>query len=378
VKQDAIDTLYDWISFTVEYREVQISDARITLLKIYVPEGSGGSGRSNINKIVNKTETRSIVQIRNDDTLCCVRSIILCLAYNHLETLQALFRYNLTEEGIKKINYKRQQKNYTTIHNGVFSPLELTYLRQEDKTLLTTLALAFHIIYDIPIKQTGTDLIDINSIAEKLNIQITVHAINRDIVHSTTDKNIKIYLLLDKNHYDSFVNISRFKEAERKMFCNACNSTLECKRASINTNVCSQCNKLFYNESCFNNYLANNRCTKYSYRCNACNKVMQTKDRPMMEHICGEFYCKNCKHCVTHPHECFMQRKPLNSPSEKYMFYDFETYLNENKKHVVNYAILQNFIANDWTFKNIDDFCVHVFKKKKQRLHMYCSPYQRI
>jgi len=32
-KQHAIETLHDWIYFTVEYREVQISDATITLLK---------------------------------------------------------------------------------------------------------------------------------------------------------------------------------------------------------------------------------------------------------------------------------------------------------------------------------------------------------
>jgi len=67
-KHDAIDTLYDWISFTAEYREVQISDATITLLKLYVPVGSGRN-----TKIVNKTETRSIVQIQNADTLCCVK-----------------------------------------------------------------------------------------------------------------------------------------------------------------------------------------------------------------------------------------------------------------------------------------------------------------
>jgi len=72
-KQDAIDQLYDWISYTVEYREVQISDATITLLKIYVPSG----GVRN-NKVVNKAETRSIVQIQNYDTLCCVRSILVC------------------------------------------------------------------------------------------------------------------------------------------------------------------------------------------------------------------------------------------------------------------------------------------------------------
>jgi len=118
------------------------------------------------------------------------------------------------------------------------------------------------------------------------------------------------------------------------MYCNACNSSPECKRASTNTNVGSQCNKLFYNESCFNYHLVNNRCTEYSCRCDTCKKVINSKERPMMEHICGELHCRNCKRYVLHPHECFMQRKQLNPTSEKYMFYDFETYLDENKKHV--------------------------------------------
>jgi len=135
------------------------------LLKIYVLTGGTKS-----NKIVSKSETRSIVQIRNDDTMCCVRSINVCLAYTHIETLQSVFRYNLTEEDIKKINYKRQKKNYTNINNGEFSENELDYLRQEDKSLLTNLAIAFHRIFNFPIKQSGNDLIDINNIAKKLNI----------------------------------------------------------------------------------------------------------------------------------------------------------------------------------------------------------------
>jgi len=71
----------------------------------------------------------------------------------------------------------------------------------------------------------------VDEIAEKLNIQITVHEINRNIMHSTKDKDIKIFILLDNNHYDSIVNISGFKGAERKMHCNACNSSPECKKA---------------------------------------------------------------------------------------------------------------------------------------------------
>jgi len=174
--------------------------------------------------------------------------------------------------------------------------------------LLTNLAIAFHRIYIVPIKQSGNDLIDINNIAEKLNIQITIHAINRDNIHSTTDKNIKIYILLDKKSLWFRCEYFRVQRSWKKMYCNACNSSPECKRALTNTNVCSQCNKLFYNESCFNNHLVNNWCTEYSYRCDTCKKVINSKERPMMEHICGEVHCQNCKRYVLNPHECFMQR----------------------------------------------------------------------
>ena len=290
----------------------------------------------------------------------------MCLARNHLEIFKLLFKNQLNPNEISQINYKRQQKNYTNINKGEFSENELTYLRQPDKSLLTTLAYAFHRIYNIPIKPEGNNLMDLNNIAEKLNIQITVYALNREIIHSTTEKDTKIDIVLDKNHYNPIVNISGFIGAERKIPCKTCNSSSECKNLLKDPKLCAHCNKFFYNENCFKNHIKNNRCTEYSYRCNICRKVMLSKDRPMMEHFCGEIHCKNCKNFVTNPHECFIQRKKLNPTSEKYMFYDFETYLDEHKKHIVNYAVLQDFNGNEWIFNNIDDFCEHVFCKKNK------------
>ena len=101
-----MDQLYGWISYIAQYCEVQISDATITLLKIHVPNGSG---RSNNTKIVNKSETKSIIKIHNDDTLCCVESLIVCFAYTYLETLQQLFQNQLTENEINQIILGRQK-----------------------------------------------------------------------------------------------------------------------------------------------------------------------------------------------------------------------------------------------------------------------------
>jgi hypothetical protein len=65
-----------------------------------------------------------------------------------------------------------------------------------------------------------------------------------------------------------------------------------------------------------------------------------------------------------------MQRKSLNPPSEKYIFYDFETTLNDNNQHVVNYAVAQYFNGQEFVFRTIDEFCNWLFDKTK---HKYFS-----
>ena len=59
-----------------------------------------------------------------------------------------------------------------------------------------------------------------------------------------------------------------------------------------------------------------------------------------------------------------MQRKKLKEPSEKYIFFDFETKLAENNKHVVNYCIAQYFNGEERVFNNVDEFCKWVFTKQ--------------
>jgi len=172
-KQDAIDQLYDWISYIVEYREVHISDAIITLLKIEVPTGAGFHKSG---KIVNKNELRSVIQIRNDDTLCCGKSILVCLAVNFEENVQLLFKNRLNKDEIERIN--KERRSATNIQNGIISDNEITYLKQVRSKLLTVLAQAFHRLTTIPIREKGNSLSDVNLFAMSLTIQINVYARN--------------------------------------------------------------------------------------------------------------------------------------------------------------------------------------------------------
>ena len=70
-----------------------------------------------------------------------------------------------------------------------FLEKRLTYLRQEKcnlRDLLTIPGLAFHWIFSTTIK--NREIIWLSEIADKLNTQDIVHAINRSILHSTLEK----------------------------------------------------------------------------------------------------------------------------------------------------------------------------------------------
>lgn len=46
------------------------------------------------------------------------------------------------------------------------------------------------------------------------------------------------------------------------------------------------------------------------------------------------------------------------------MFFDFETYLDDNKKHIDNLAISHYFNGDEVIHRNIDEFCTWVFATK--------------
>jgi hypothetical protein len=61
---------------------------------------------------------------------------------------------------------------------------------------LSLLADAFHRIYEIEVEPQGNDIVDAKSIAEKLNIEIIIYGVNRQILYSTVAaaaKSITVY-----------------------------------------------------------------------------------------------------------------------------------------------------------------------------------------
>ena len=356
---EATEQFYNNILYVVEYLNVGINNVVFSLLQVELPVGA-----KKPNKIVNAETTKSIVSIVNTDTMCCVRSIIVCLSRTNLDVLQNIFKGKLTQDEIKNINYRRQEKNYTKINEGIFSANEVVYLRKQEKSLLTILAKAFHRIYEIAIRPTGNDVSDINEISLKTNVQVNVYAHDRTLIYSTNNENNgnKVDLLHGNNHFDAIVNINSFLGKVKQNKCKCCNASEQCVKEMIIT--CKRCGKFLNSKTCFENHIKNNRCIEHSYRCAKCKKVIKTKDRNITDHICGETKCQSCKQYVLQDHKCFITKKELKEKSEKYIFYDFETYLDKDKKHIVNFGVTQDFNGNELIFTNIDDFCKHFIDKK--------------
>ena len=71
----------------IDYHDVKMEDITFKLLSVKIPTGSG-----KVNKIITVDGKCSIIQIRNKDTICLARALIVALAANNREKLQEIFR----------------------------------------------------------------------------------------------------------------------------------------------------------------------------------------------------------------------------------------------------------------------------------------------
>jgi len=74
-----------------------MEDITFKLLSVEIPTGSG----IRVNKITLDGK-RSIIQIRNKDTICLARELTVGLAVHNREKLGDIFRNNLTEGELKQ------------------------------------------------------------------------------------------------------------------------------------------------------------------------------------------------------------------------------------------------------------------------------------
>jgi hypothetical protein len=351
---------------------MEIGDINFRLMSIQVPAAAG----RRVNAIIDVSSKRSIIQVRNYDSICLARSIVVALAKKHKEKLQEILKQKLEDNEIEAINFKKQHQSQ--INDGILIDSEIKDIAMGRK-LQTVLAQVLHRICKIPIKPTGNDFQDAKLFEDRLEIEIQIFNLESRQIYKGKEKQVKVYILMSENHYDVISNIAGFQltnESHHKKEdgkCKACKESTKCDK-TVKDVTCDKCNKYFYGKTCLEKHIKNRKCIEHSYKCEKCYKFFKTKDLKPELHKCDELFCKNCKLWRVRDHECFMVKKTLKDPSEKYVFFDFETKVTAGKKHEVNYCVAQYYNSEERIFHSLGEFCSWAFDRKHKD-HTFVAHY---
>ena len=213
---------------------------------------------------------------------------------------------------------------------------------------------------------------------------------NRCIYPVATDKqfNKQVYLHLISDHYNSILNIDAVLVInQNNTFCNGCKMVQSfkhkcenlCNRSNCHLCAlvhdhtpdevhCDTCQRNFTNPICFENHKAK-ICSRV-FICQKCDKYI-TLNGHLPEHHCGKDWCQNCFAEKPLDHNCYIRtlkepKRVINGTCQ--IFYDYETYTNEDGVHTPNLIVARKSDAKGVQSTHIfyinNDFCSWLFTKE--------------
>ena len=366
------------LSGFVEYKEVPISEVKFEIQSTKIPRGMGRL-RFTTSNLKRK---KSVITIRNDDSICLARAIVTAVAN--------INKSKWTESQLKD-GFNRSRK------------------------LQKDMAEKLHEEAGVEINEFGSTLEDVKRFANHLKIQINIvdgEYFNELIFSSENEHNSQmIYLYKNGNHFDVITSMTGFldksyychtcKKSYKKRDCHKCPAKcIACFKYFPDGNkcfgkviVCNDCNRSFYGKECFDEHKRERKIKEGAESDIVCKKVCKCLKCGLIfnygldKHICGHSKCSNCReYCDMNEHHCFMISKKCKggnckqnklecddkkkchscrTKTDKYIFYDFETN-QETGVHVVNWVDCEDFYGNKNTFETIDEFCQFIFKEENK------------
>ena len=333
-----------------------------------MPNGGTGTKRSEINLEKHLAKKGSIVRIQNKDDLCLARALVVSIA---------------------KIEKNSRYKSIV-----------------DHRPMQTRLAHDLHQKAGVPIGSCGIEEVK-QFQAYLINYQINIVSKEHQnsAIFSGPDKEKRNYLFLHDNHFDVITSMPAF--VARKKYCHTCKKGYDhvkhnlcgdtCKLCHfqncpiVSWTPCSDCNRFFKSQECFDRHKQNVGNAKSiclsTAKCPHCHLVFErTQLRPDLHH-CGLKRCSTCeKYVGIEDHQCYMQpvkEKPARETSlcddeadedvhesgyNELLFLDFEC-IQENGTHEPSLCVIQNEDGDEWVFQGDNtrnEFCEWLFTKEHE------------
>ena len=314
----------------------------------------------------------TIVPIYNNDELCLLHAVLVGKAYADAENRRDLLGKKNNRELKKRVNELALQLGITN------APLTIEMCAKIEEKLKD---------YQIMVIENKSSL-----------EQHTIYLNTSRIFHKF------IYISYSNNHFNVIKSMRAF--VNQHNYCNYC----KVGYAHIGNHICEFMCQVCLRTNCyFEEKLICKACgikteSKLCLRiheeqvCNFSNLCMKCGERKSSNHVCigNNKWCTNCKKVVVLSHKCFIltdnEKKALfkrknnteneeneetNKKFEGYIFFEYETYLDDQNQHIPNLIMAQTIckeclesdeLCDDdvvrYSFNNNNDFCNWLFKKK--------------
>lgn len=340
--------------------ELAIDDSfTMTVGDIEIPQGNG-LPRKYITQLQGSdnsiSKKRSLIEIVNNDHLCMARAVTVCWARlvkidsTSWQKMKGSSRSTTTELILK---YKRVPEWYL---KKVMSKPGGKRARTEQLKLTEAICQAAGVSTHRP-----GNINDLHLLETFLDVQILVigaRAGNNFIrLGQKGDTRPKLFLYLvdneEKPHFHGIASLTGFfctsyfchtclkpysnkKHHDCSTTCRICLSS-RCTETD-QSQSCRECHMICRGPECFERHKLRpqksakkksedklpSQCEKY-WQCTTCKKTVNTFQRPIDRHKCGEWNCQSCECWVVGEHKCHIRIKGNKPKEPKLIFYDFET-----------------------------------------------------
>ena len=331
--------------------------------------GSGHGKRLNPGRMgyqMSREVKKSIVEIRNQDELCCARAIV---------TMKARADWKVAERKVKEQEgrlipdetllrtMKAKEEELLTEYNT----LRRTSQEKRKTTLQRLLAHRLHQMAGVPKGPCGRDELEtfqtyLSALTPPFQLKVFCDQVKKPLFTGPTkvDEDHILCLLKSRNHYDGitslpgFLNTSYYCHQCDRSFntddpdnhscqgqkCRACGGNPCSDRFKKATLPCTDCHGLFRGPSCLQEHKISGYCDKYRTCPTCCARYKTGK-----VHACGEAKCPSCEEMVNlAEHRCFIQSVDEEEGLEPplFVFADIEAMTLPNRQFQPNLLCYEN------------------------------------